>query len=150
MNRARLIVAVALGAVVGMTPVAYAQQTEFPNARPPWESASGGAVASRTPGRMVRQGTARFRDAHNAALNRARNGPTITQAAPQDHASQLNADLLSIVFQDLNVALAYLGEVFLQGESGSTGSNGSSTADETEPATDVSPLLGTISGSQTD
>ncbi len=150
MDRARLILTVLLGAVVGITPVAYAQQTEFPNARPPWESASGGAVASRTPGRMVRQGTARFRDAHAAALNRARNGPTITQRAPQDHASQLNADLLSIVFQDLNVALAYLGQAFLQGGSGSSGGNGSSTPDQTEPATDVSPLLGTISGPQGD
>ncbi|MFH0982668.1 MAG: hypothetical protein V2A79_14180, partial [Planctomycetota bacterium] len=51
-----------------------------------------------------RQGTARFREAHALAINRARNGPNITAttAPATDPASQLKADLLAIIFASLN------------------------------------------------
>ncbi|MFH0980323.1 MAG: hypothetical protein V2A79_02140, partial [Planctomycetota bacterium] len=101
MRRIAWILALALAAVVGIIFVANAQQqqSDFPNGRPVWENAKGAAITARLPGRIVRQGTARFREAHALAINRARNGPNITAttAPATDPASQLKADLLAII-----------------------------------------------------
>ena len=105
MRRIEWILVLALAAVVGIIFVANAQQEEpdLPNARPVWENAKGSAITARLPGRMVRQGTARFNEAHDLAIHRARNGPNITEIAPEtDPASQLKADLLEIIFASLN------------------------------------------------
>ncbi len=138
------IVGVVLGASVGMTSAAVAQQQPqqgLPNARPVWENVSGGAIATRLPGRIVRAGTVRYRTAHAATIHRARNGPTITETEPPiDPVTQLKVDLLTTIFQDLNVALPLLLESFIGG-GGTPGGGGNPPS-----GTDLSGLLGTITG----
>ncbi|MCP4593398.1 MAG: hypothetical protein GY842_21895 [bacterium] len=137
MNRTKSILGLALGVALGGAGSAEAQQTTLPNARPVWESASGGSVANRAPGRMVRQGTARYRTAHAAMLNHARNGPTITATEPAiDTETQLKVDVLNTIFTDLNVALLLLAQQI-------SGDDPATPDDPDEPATDVSALLGT-------
>lgn len=147
MTSMRWIAAVALAAVVVAPTLAYAQaRQEFPNARPVWENVTSGAISTRIPGRMVRQGTARFRTAHSEMINRSRNGPTITEIAPAvKPINQLRADMLAIIFRDLNVALQLLGPQFINGSAGTSTGTGTSTS---PPTADVSDLLGSISGPQ--
>lgn len=120
-----------------------APEPEFVNGRPVWENARGGAVIGRRPGRMVQAGTGRFNAAHNAALNRAQSGPEITETEPAvDRDSALRAGLLTGFFESFNSMLQLL--------SAAIGTGLGLPDDTTDPggpgATDVSDLLGTITG----
>ena len=152
MKRVKMMRAAVLGAVVGVTQVAHAQPQQFSNARPVWENVTSGAIATRVPGRMVRQGTARFREAHNAVINRTRNGPTITETEPAiKPVNQLKADLLQTIFEDLNLLIQVFAQTMLGGDfvlPPDTGGGGTSSGPG-EPVGDVSDLLGVISGPQT-
>ena len=152
MNRVKIVPAVVLGVVVGVTSAAYAQQQEFPNARPVWENVKSGAIASRVPGRMVRQGTARFREAHNAIINRSRNGPTITETEPPiSPTKQLKISLLQTILDDMNLLIQVLAQTMLGVDvtlPPDTGGGGA-PPDAGVSDGDVSDLLGVVNGPQT-
>lgn len=139
-----------LMAVIGWTGSAYAQQqpgAEQLNGRPVWENAKAGAVLARAPGRMVNRGIARYNEAHDATIAHGLLRVTIDEPPPGTSlVNQTIADMLDIVFRDLNLLIAAL--IAQQGLDGifppDTGTNGTTP---TTPTADVSDILGTISGS---
>lgn len=146
MNRIKLMLVVVLGTVAWVIPAANAQEQQFPNARPVWENVSSGAIGARVPGRMVRQGTVRFREAHALTMNRARNGPTITEIPPTiKPVNQLKADMIKIIFDDLNMAILLWAGTLLDGDVPPS----PEPSEPSDPGADVSELLGTVSGPET-
>jgi hypothetical protein len=97
---------------------------------------------------MVRQGTSRFRDAHDRALNQARNGPDITETEPprNEIKSQLQVDVLTTIFQDLNLAIQALATIWLSGGDSALDGGDGTTSSPADGATDVSGIIGTIGG----
>jgi hypothetical protein len=146
MNRTKWTAVIAVGTIVVATWGVSAQQstTTLPNARPVWENATGGAIATRLPGNMVQAGTNRFQTAHDAAINHARNGPTITATSqPSDAVDQLKVDLLNVIITDFNTIYLPLIEAYILGQATPSGGGGS-TPTPNQPGTDASDLLGTV------
>ncbi|MCK4659644.1 MAG: hypothetical protein KAV82_09010 [Phycisphaerae bacterium] len=151
MSRIKWILIVVVGGIVGVSAMAQTSQ-QFPNARPVWESAGAGAIATRAPGRMVRQGNTRFHAAHSAAINRTRQGPTITETEPAiTPGHQLKVDMIQTIFQDLNLAIQILAQAMLMpdGDTSPDSGNGTTPPGSNQPPADVSDLLGTVHGPAT-
>ena len=141
---AALALAAIIGGLLTTSPAAaQEEEAEFVNGRPVWENADAGAVIARSPGRLVQSGNFRFQEAHNAAMNHARNGPEITEVEPEvDFDSALRAELITGLFEGVNSTLAVISAAIGAG----LGLDGDGT-DGGADAPDLSDLLGVITGS---
>ncbi|MCA9250594.1 MAG: hypothetical protein KDA54_05630 [Phycisphaerales bacterium] len=80
-----------------------------PAIQAPWNTASPGVMALRSPGNVVAGARADFNTRHNQTIDRIRTGPDITEVEPELTLEQeVKIEVINTLFTNLNAALTLL------------------------------------------